>query len=80
MRVMLLHKSTPETEAGIPPSACLIGDVGKMIGDMKEAGVFLDGAGLRASSLGEAHRSGRTVRGAARGSCRPLRAHGPVAR
>jgi hypothetical protein len=52
MRVMILHKSTPDTEAGIPPSACLVGDVGKMIGDMKQAGIFRDGAGLRASSLG----------------------------
>jgi len=52
MRVMLLHKSTPDTEAGIIPPASLIAAVGEMIGDMKKAGVMRDGAGLRSSSLG----------------------------
>lgn len=52
MRVMLLHKSTPDTEAGIRPGMDLIQRVGAMIGEMKQAGVFRDGAGLRASSLG----------------------------
>ena len=52
MRVMLLHKSTPDTEAGIRPPMELIQRVGAMIADMKGAEVFRDGAGLRASSLG----------------------------
>ena len=52
MRVMLLHKVTRETEAGVIPPASLIADVGQMIGDMKAADVFRDGAGLRSSSLG----------------------------
>lgn len=52
MRVMLLHKSTPDTEAGKVPPMDLIQRVGAMIGDMKTAGVFRDGAGLRASALG----------------------------
>lgn len=52
MRVMLLHKVTPETEAGMRPPMDLIQRVGQMIGEMKGAGVFLDGAGLRQSSLG----------------------------
>ena len=52
MRVMLLHKVTAETEAGLIPPASLIADVGRMIGEMKAAGVLRDGAGLRASSLG----------------------------
>ena len=52
MRVMLLHKSTPDTEAGKVPPMDLIERVGAMIGDMKSAGVLRDGAGLRASALG----------------------------
>ena len=52
MRVMLLHKSTPDTEAGIIPPATLIAAVGGMIGEMKAAGVLRDGAGLRSSALG----------------------------
>jgi hypothetical protein len=52
MRVMLLHKSTADTEAGIRPPMELIQRVGAMIGEMREADVFRDGAGLRASSLG----------------------------
>lgn len=52
MRVMLLHKSTPDTEAGKHPGMDLIMRVGAMIGEMKGADVFRDGAGLRASALG----------------------------
>ena len=52
MRVMLLHKSTADTEAGTIPPMDLIQRVGGMIADMKGAGVFRDGAGLRSSSLG----------------------------
>lgn len=52
MRVMLLHKSTPDTEAGMVPPASLIAAVGQMIGDMKAADVLRDGAGLRSSALG----------------------------
>lgn len=52
MRVMLLHKSTPDTEAGKHPGMDLIQRVGGMIGAMKDADVFRDGAGLRASALG----------------------------
>ena len=52
MRVMLLHKSNADTEAGKIPPASLIAEVGAMIGAAKEAGIMRDGAGLRASSLG----------------------------
>ena len=52
MRVMLLHKANADTEAGKIPPASLIAEVGKMVGDAKAAGILLDGAGLRSSSLG----------------------------
>jgi hypothetical protein len=49
---MLMHKTNASNEAGIRPSQELIAGVGKIIGEMTRAGVFRDGAGLRASSLG----------------------------
>jgi len=52
MRVMILHKSTADTEAEIRPTLDLIQRVGAMIGEMQKADIFRDGAGLRASSLG----------------------------
>ena len=52
MRVMLLHKVDADTEAGKMPPAALVADVGRMVADMQAAGVFRDGAGLRASSSG----------------------------
>ena len=52
MRVMLLHKVNADTEAGRIPPASLIAAVGTMVGDMKEAGILRDGAGLRQSALG----------------------------
>jgi hypothetical protein len=52
MRVMLLHKTTTDTESGCRPGTALIAAVQAMIGDMNAAGVFRDGAGLRPSSLG----------------------------
>ncbi|HET7042187.1 MAG TPA: YciI family protein [Gemmatimonadales bacterium] len=52
MRVMLLHKSTADTEAGKVPPMDLIQRVGAMIAAMKAADVFRDGAGLRSSALG----------------------------
>jgi hypothetical protein len=52
MRVMLLHKSNADTEAGTVPPASLIAEVGAMVGAAREAGILRDGAGLRASSLG----------------------------
>lgn len=52
MRVMLLHKTTTDTESGCRPGTALIAAVQAMIGEMNAAGVFRDGAGLRPSSLG----------------------------
>jgi hypothetical protein len=49
---MLMHKSNPVMEAGEMPGNDLIARVGGMIGGMAEAGVFLDGAGLRQTALG----------------------------
>ncbi len=52
MRFMLMHKTNASNEAGVRPPPELIAGVGRIIGEMRQAGVFLAGAGLRASSLG----------------------------
>lgn len=52
MRFMLMHKTNASNEAGIRPPQELIAGVGRMIQEMRHVGIFRDGAGLRASSLG----------------------------
>lgn len=57
MRVMLITKTIgvlgdSENEAGIMPSPDITANVRKMIGEMVQAGAFLVGEGLQASSLG----------------------------
>ena len=52
MRVMLLHKVTADTEAGIMPKLDMAERFREFIGEMVKAGIFRDGNGLRASSLG----------------------------
>lgn len=52
MRVMLLHKVTADSEAGILPTIDQTERFRGFIGEMVEAGVFRGGTGLRASSLG----------------------------
>jgi hypothetical protein len=49
---MLMHKTNASNEVGVRPSPELIAAVGEAIGEMSRAGIFRDGAGLRASSLG----------------------------
>ena len=49
MRFMMMHKNTPQTEAGERPSPELIAQMGAYIGEHIQAGRFLDGAGLGAS-------------------------------
>ena len=52
MRVISIHKATPDMEAGAPPSQELLAGLGPLMQEMTEAGVFLAGEGLRPSSLG----------------------------
>jgi hypothetical protein len=52
MRFIIIHKTNARWEAGESPDRDLIADVGKLIGDLQEAGVLRAGDGLRASSLG----------------------------
>ena len=52
MRFIVMHKTNAHWESGAIPGPELIARVGAMIGDLKKAGVFLAGEGLRASSQG----------------------------
>jgi hypothetical protein len=49
MRVMMMHKNDPNTEAGKPPPMELVQKMGAFIGEHAKEGRFIDGAGLRGS-------------------------------
>jgi hypothetical protein len=49
MRFMIMHKSDPHTEAGLPPPMDIVEKMSAFVGAELEAGRFLDGAGLAGS-------------------------------
>jgi hypothetical protein len=53
MRVMVLVKATKESEAGVMPSAELLGAMGKFNEELANAGVLLAGEGLQPSAKGK---------------------------
>jgi hypothetical protein len=50
MRLVVMHKNDPHTEAGEPPPPSLIADMGALIMEYAQSGRFLGGEGLRGSS------------------------------
>jgi hypothetical protein len=52
MRVMVIVKANPDSEAGVMPSAELVETMGAYNNELIAAGVMLDGAGLKPSSAG----------------------------
>lgn len=52
MRVIVLIKATPDTEAGMLPEEKLLSDMGKYNEELVKAGVMLAGEGLHPSSKG----------------------------
>lgn len=50
MRVMVIVKATPESEAGIMPSEQLLTEMGKFNEELVKAGIMLAGDGLHPSS------------------------------
>lgn len=54
MRFIVMHKVDPNMEAGGPPSQGIIQEMGGLVQDSLQRGIFLNGAGL--------HRSARRVR------------------
>lgn len=64
MRVMVMVKATRDSEAGKMPAAELIEAMGRFNQELMDAGVFVDGGGLRPTSKGARVRfsgPGRTV-------------------
>lgn len=63
MRFIVLVKANANSEAGVPPSAELLAEMGKFNEDLVKAGVMLAGEGLHPSSRGaRIHISGRERR------------------
>jgi hypothetical protein len=52
MRVMVIVKATPDSEAGQLPSAALLSEMGHFNEQLVKAGIMLAGEGLHASSRG----------------------------
>jgi hypothetical protein len=52
MRFMVIVKANKDSEAGVMPSAKLLGEMGKFNEELVKAGVMLAGEGLQASSKG----------------------------
>lgn len=52
MRVMVIIRATTDSEAGRMPEPKLLADMGRFNADLIEAGLMLDGAGLRPTSHG----------------------------
>ena len=65
MRVMVIVKASPDSEAGVMPSAELLTEMGRFNEELAKAGVMLSGDGLKPSSKGVRVRysgKSRTVR------------------
>jgi hypothetical protein len=52
MRVVMMHKSSQDNEAGVLPSPELMAGMGKLMQEMGKAGRLIAGEGLQASSKG----------------------------
>ena len=62
MRVMVIVKASPESEAGELPSTALLAAMGKFNEELVKAGVMLAGEGLHPSSKGKRIRFSGTKR------------------
>src|SRR5450755_3088475 len=52
MRFMMIVKGSKDSEAGILPTERMLAEMGKYNEELVRAGVLLDGAGLKPTSLG----------------------------
>jgi PhnB protein len=52
MRVMVIVKASPHSEAGQLPSPQLLADMGRFNQELMAAGIMVDGGGLRPSAQG----------------------------
>lgn len=53
MRVMVIVKATPNSEAGVMPSETLLAEMGKFNEELVKAGIMLAGDGLHPSAKGK---------------------------
>jgi hypothetical protein len=53
MRVMVIVKASPESEAGELPSSEMLAEMGRFNDELIAAGLMVDGAGLKASAQGK---------------------------
>jgi hypothetical protein len=53
MKVIVMVKATPSSEAGVMPTAALLGAMGRFNEELVKAGVMLAGEGLHPSSRGK---------------------------
>ena len=53
MRVMVLVKATPESEAGDMPAAEILAEMGRFNEELAAAGILLEAAGLKPSAAGK---------------------------
>ncbi len=52
LRVLAMHKADHKSEAGLPPSPKLMEEMGRLIEEMSQAGVFIAAEGLAPSAKG----------------------------
>jgi len=52
MRVMSMHKATPDMEKGVPPPPEVMEGMGPLMGELMQSGIFVAGEGLRPSAEG----------------------------
>ncbi len=52
LRVLAMHKASPESESGEPPTPAQMAAMGKLIAQMTQAGVFIAAEGFAPSSKG----------------------------
>jgi hypothetical protein len=52
MHILMMHRTEKKWEDGAKPGPELVQGMGRLIGQMIDAGVFVDGQGLRSSALG----------------------------
>ncbi|MEZ4362707.1 MAG: YciI family protein [Kofleriaceae bacterium] len=50
MKFMIMHKMTEEMEQGLPPDPATMAQIGELVGEATQRGVFHGGEGLRPSS------------------------------
>ncbi len=62
MRFMILRKADKDTEAYVMPTERLLGEMGKYMEEMANAGVLLAGEGLHRARRGPASSSPRASR------------------